>query len=150
MREVKMPRNVETKLGNFEVRQGNNPHRIIVKYNEECDNPSSINMFIKDLGKFETLVDGLNKITTSMGLSENREFNIKHIDFQTIRDFSLNNATHRYEVIINSIETEREADRKELPEETIGNTILNIEKLHSLKISLELWNEIKNPPNSPH
>jgi hypothetical protein len=83
-------------------------------------------------------------------MTENKDFSLMHHDFEAIRTFARNNQNRTHCLIIDSIETEREEERKALSEESIGEMLVNIDKFHSLKKSLELWYEVKNPPNAPH
>lgn len=134
---------VSTSLGRFTVTQGNYNYRVILKYLENCENPENINNFIKDLGKFETFMKGLNKLFTEIGITRDKDYSLTHSDFETIRDFRYEVSENTYGLIINSARTVRENERKDLPITTIGEMIKNIDKYHDIKNSFKLWNEFK-------
>jgi len=146
----------KTKLGEFVVKTHGNDKKldealIIIKRNIIDDTEinkfkDSIDKFIGDLGKFETLVNGalpfLNIAIAGL-ISKKQTYPLTHLDFEEHDDFNWQRKSDEHETIF-SLTLEAKEDKitkqkKDLSPGQIDLMIRNIEKYHSMKETLKLF-----------
>lgn len=142
-----------TRFGEFKVEKIIDPHtkeripykaNIFIKGNDSI-NIEEINNFIKDLGKYETIVNGASPLINIVGLSsENKIYKLVYEDFQEITEFGKDNGAFPMERYYLTITTKKEiTTNKKKPFELseIDEMIENIEKYHSLKNAIRLFKD---------
>ena len=127
---------VITKIGEFIVDQADPKNRkndrisIGIYYNSS--DTKDLNLFIKDIWKFEIFMKGAIIFLDSIGIThKDKTYDMTHEDFETIGDFRETKKGFYHMLLL--AKTDSNGEGKELTSNEVAKMIENIEKYHLLK-----------------